>query len=174
MIKTIFFDRDGIINEVVIRGGLTSSPRCLAEFELLPEFEELHRELVPLKLNMFVVSNQPDVSRELLRQEELDDMAALLKARFRFGEILHCVHDDYHLCSCRKPKPGMILSLLEKHALPAGECVMIGDSCKDILAGQAAGVTTIYVRRSYNSDARCKPDYSVSRLLDILSLGIFS
>ena len=38
--KTIFLDRDGIINKVIIRDGKPCSPRKIEEFQLLPNIEE--------------------------------------------------------------------------------------------------------------------------------------
>src|SRR6185437_7759938 len=109
--KNLFLDRDGVINEIVMRGDVVSSPRSLYEFNIRPEFEQFHEELQGRNLNLFVVSNQPDVSRRLLPESILADMTALLD-RFAFKEIVYCIHDDSHGCQCRKPKPGMITRLL--------------------------------------------------------------
>lgn len=171
-IKTVFLDRDGIINEPVMRSSIVSSPRALSEFKLAHDFPELYERISGL--NLFVVSNQPDVARGLLTQSVLSQINAFLSERFCFREIIYCVHDDEHNCSCRKPKPGMIQTLLRKHDLAADEAVIIGDSYKDILAGQGAGVRTIYCRRSYNSTISCEPDYLVNGLAEIAILPMFT
>jgi D-glycero-D-manno-heptose 1,7-bisphosphate phosphatase len=169
-IDTLIFDRDGVINEVVIRDGVISSPRALSEFQLLPDFIEFHESVRTAVARRFVVSNQPDVSRKLLPVEELDAMTEVLGERFAFDEIVYCTHDDKHDCSCRKPKHGMITYLLEKYSLEPARCLMIGDSRKDILAGQAAGVTTVYVRRGYNDRLDCQPEFIVDNLRGILNI----
>jgi len=168
-IRNLILDRDGVINEIVMRDGVVSSPRDMLEFRLLDEFVRFHVEAAKQRLKMFVVSNQPDVSRRLLPDEVLQAMTDQLKT-FSFGEIVYCRHDDQHQCLCRKPKPGMILDILQKHALNADETVMVGDSRKDVLAGQAAGIRTIYVRRAYNGTLNCAPDFIVDSLDEILGI----
>ena len=171
-IKTVFLDRDGIINQVVMRGTIVSSPRSVAEFQLSEDFPTLYEHIHGLR--MFVVSNQPDVQRGLLSVTALDEFGEILAKQFNFAEIIYCTHDDSARCDCRKPKPGMILSRLHSHGLDADEAVIIGDSYKDILAGQAAGIRTIFCRRSYNSTISCKPDYVVNGLREIPTLPFFT
>ena len=172
-INTIFFDRDGVINNVVIRDIGVSAPRVFSEFEILSEFENFHAATSALPLKRFVVSNQPDVSRNLLPAAELDKMTDELKARFAFDEVMYCTHDNHHECSCRKPKSGMITHLLQKYNLDSKRCILIGDSYKDVLAGQGAGVTTILVRRDYNPNQQCRPEFIVDNLREVLNIITF-
>ena len=44
-------------------------------------------------------------------------------------------------CKCRKPSPGMILSMTKEFNLNPKRCVLIGDRITDIAAGHAAGIT---------------------------------
>lgn len=168
-IKNIFLDRDGVINEIVMREGKISSPRSLSEFSIRKEFAEFHQQLIGKNLNLFVVSNQPDVSRRLLKQDDLAAMTSQLDC-FQFKEIIYCVHDDSHNCLCRKPKPGMITRVLDKHGLAPEESLLIGDGKKDILAGQAASIRTIYLKRSYNPALDCQPDYIIDTLADAVGI----
>lgn len=174
MLKTLFLDRDGIINEIVMRDGVISSPRTLAEFVIRPDFIEFYKRLKIDSLNVFVVSNQPDVSRGLLANSALEQIVDALNSRFKFTEILHCIHDDSDGCYCRKPLPGMISGLLAKHDARVDEAIIIGDSYKDILAGQAAGIQTVYLQQGYNALGACMPDYVVTRLAEAFSLPPFS
>lgn len=43
-------------------------------------------------------------------------------------------------CKCRKPSPGMILSMIREFDLNPKRCVLIGDRVTDIAAGCAAGI----------------------------------
>lgn len=174
VIDTVFFDRDGVINEVVIREGVVSSPRSYAEFQLLDEFAQFYAALQPFNLRKFVVSNQPDVNRSLLLQEELDRMTSELSSRFQFDEIVYCTHDDIDECLCRKPKPGMLEQLVRKYGLQRERCIFIGDSKKDVLSGQAAGIRTIYLRRGYNLKLACQPEFIVDNLREVLSIIRFA
>lgn len=171
MINTVFLDRDGIINEIVARGSIVSSPRSIAEFSFTSDFASLVPLITPRRC--FVVSNQPDVARGLLTKNVLAEIDDILRTRFDFTEIIYCTHDDADACDCRKPKPGMILSAVARHGLRVDEAVIIGDSYKDILAGRAAGIRTIYCRRSYNSTISCEPDFVVNGLAEIPALPLF-
>jgi len=147
MLKTLFLDRDGIINEIVMRHGVISSPRNTAEFVIRADFIEFYKRLESTSLNVFVVSNQPDVKRGGIAEADLGEIVDVMKQRFKFTEIVHCIHDDSDDCKCRKPKPGMITGFLEKYDLCADEAIIIGDSYKDILAGKAAGIGTVYLQQ---------------------------
>jgi D-glycero-D-manno-heptose 1,7-bisphosphate phosphatase len=168
-IRTIFFDRDGVINDVVMRGSSVSSPRTLAEFHIRPDFRELYSNLTRYKLQFFVVSNQPDVSRGFMEDSALVAMTETL-SEFKFGEILYCRHDDSDGCACRKPKPGMIGGVLAKYGLEPKEALILGDSHKDVQAGRAAGIGTVLIRRPYNQDSDCQPDYFIDEILQLLQL----
>ena len=77
--KAVFLDRDGILNKVVFRNGTLGSPRTLKEFHLCEEVPHVLKRLRQLGYRLFVVSNQPDVSRGLLEKHILDFMAKRLK-----------------------------------------------------------------------------------------------
>src|SRR3990167_614817 len=78
MIKTIFLDRDGVINSVIMRGSQIDSPRAFHEFHVRRDFLLFYNEAQLRKLELFVVSNQPDVKRGLLKVAELNLMTELL------------------------------------------------------------------------------------------------
>jgi D-glycero-D-manno-heptose 1,7-bisphosphate phosphatase len=139
---------------------------------VLPEFVEFYERLPKHKVKLFVISNQPDVKRNLLESNELTLMDQQLKRQFSFDEIVYCTHDDSDCCECRKPKPGMIISLLQKHGLQRDRAIFVGDSKKDVGAGKAAGVTTVYVRRGYNPDA-AGAEFTVDSLREILDIVTF-
>jgi D-glycero-D-manno-heptose 1,7-bisphosphate phosphatase len=166
-IKTIFFDRDGVINDVVIRDKVVASPRTKQELSVRADFLSFYKSLPHTELNLFVVSNQPDVARNLMSHDSLNEITAEITEHARFNEVRYCTHDNEDDCCCRKPKPGMIVELLEKYNLSADEAIIIGDSYKDILAGNAAGVGTVYLLGSYNASVRCEPNFTIRSLHDI-------
>jgi D-glycero-D-manno-heptose 1,7-bisphosphate phosphatase len=168
-IETIFFDRDGVINDVVRRANVISSPRSLEEFHIKKDFIALYKSLPPL-LNIFVVSNQPDINRQILELVVLDAMHNQLLSQFAFREIMFCPHDDIDLCHCRKPKPGMINDLLLKYQLNKDDALIIGDSDKDIKAGLNAGIRTAYYQQEYNRAPSCQPHFVINQLSDILDI----
>jgi phosphoglycolate phosphatase-like HAD superfamily hydrolase len=61
----------------------------------------------------------------------------------------------------RKPDPAGFIALLEKHALPRGEVLAVGDRDLDIVAGQGAGVRTCLFNAQPSPGV--KPDYVITQ-----------
>lgn len=150
--RTIFLDRDGVINKVVFRDGRPTAPRQPAEFEIDEGVEESLERLRAAGFKLFVVTNQPDVARGLLSGESLRLMTDRIMAALPVDAVRVCPHDDRDGCACRKPKPGMLLELAREHGLALGESYLIGDSWKDTFAAGAAGCQSIILDRPYNRE----------------------
>jgi D-glycero-D-manno-heptose 1,7-bisphosphate phosphatase len=148
--RTIFLDRDGVINKVVFRNGRPTAPRQPAEFEIDEGVEESLKRLRAAGFKLFVVTNQPDVARGLMSVESLRVMTDKIMATLPVDAVRVCPHDDRDGCACRKPKPGMLVELAREHGLMLGESYLIGDSWKDTLAAGAAGCRSIILDRPYN------------------------
>jgi D-glycero-D-manno-heptose 1,7-bisphosphate phosphatase len=170
LIKTIFLDRDGIINDVVLRDSKVESPRTVSEFKIRPEFINFYKEIDTGGFNLFVISNQPDIARNKMDIKELEIMTEQLNSNFSFKEISYCIHDDSDNCNCRKPKPGMIINLLDKHNLQKEESILVGDSSKDISAGKNAGIKTVVLQTDYNRDSDINSDFEVGSLTEIIRI----
>ena len=148
--RNIFLDRDGIVNDVILRGEVVSSPRSIEEFKFRDDFLNFAR-IVDKSHNFFLVTNQPDIKRKLLKVDDLQKMHDQLMDVLSFKELFVCIHDDEDNCSCRKPKPGMILEAVSKYNLKNKECIMIGDSIKDIKAANSAGIDAFLLDTNYNN-----------------------
>ena len=85
--KNIFLDRDGVINEVIIRENEVTSPRSVSEFIFREDFLEFINSLNN-ENNLFVVTNQPDLKRGFLKKEDLLSMHQLIHRSFMFKKIL--------------------------------------------------------------------------------------
>jgi D-glycero-D-manno-heptose 1,7-bisphosphate phosphatase len=168
--KAIFLDRDGVINEAVMRNNLPASPRKLEEFKFLPEVAAVLEEFKSLGFLNIIVSNQPDVSRGLMEAKDLEKMNELMKERLKIDEIRNCTHDNKDNCNCRKPKPGMMLEAAAKWSIDLEKSFLIGDSWKDMEAGQAAGCKTFLIRRNYNNSLKNGYDFEVNNLKKALQI----
>ena len=62
--KAIFFDRDGVINKLVNRDGGLYSPRLLKDFIFYDDIKPCIDYLIKNKFLIFIISNQPDISRK--------------------------------------------------------------------------------------------------------------
>lgn len=151
-IRAILLDRDGTINVEI-----ADYVRTLEQFELLPGVMQAFQSLASMGLPVVVVTNQAGIARGLLSEETLDSIHARLRlvalsAGLKITDILVCPHHPDAGCSCRKPKPGLLLQAAAQLNLRPKECLMVGDSRNDYLAAQAAGCQVILVRSGRQGD----------------------
>jgi D-glycero-D-manno-heptose 1,7-bisphosphate phosphatase len=170
--KALFLDRDGVIIEATPRGTYMLDPDKVV---LLDGIEELLRSAREKGYLIPVVTNQPAISKGELSREELDSMHEKIQALLPglIDVVYVCEHENKDNCSCRKPLPGMIHQAVGELEINLSQSLMVGDSCRDIKAGQAAGVSkTVFVHNEYNDGdlARCKPDEVVDKLIEIIPL----
>lgn len=145
----VFLDRDGIINRAVLRDGKPYPPARTADLELMPGAIASLPKLVDAGYLLIGITNQPDVARGTQSREVVEAINAWIQSRLPISEIFVCYHDEEDNCACRKPKPGLIFRAAEKYALDLSRSWMVGDRWKDIAAGQAAGLRTIFVDYHY-------------------------
>ena len=163
MRQACFLDRDGVINEPVYRGSgfasgsgkpqRYSAPHTHAEFKLLPRVREALDLLGQLGLVRILVTNQPDVAYGNLSPEDHERIMAETAA-LPLDDIYVCPHGWNDGCSCKKPKPGMLLAAAQKLDLDLAGSFIVGDTDSDIKAGEAAGCRTVLVRTDYNRGIR--------------------
>lgn len=164
MTRAVFLDRDGVLNAIIERDGKPASPRTPDELEIVADALATLTALKAQGFALFVVTNQPDVSRGLMTGASLDAIHAKLAAALPVDEILACRHDNADNCPCRKPKPGLILDLAQRHGVDLSQSWMIGDQDRDIACGKAAGCRTILLERPYNSGPASVADYVLESL----------
>ena len=145
----IFLDRDGVINEVVYRNTAISSPRTIEEFIFTAEISEFIERFKKTK-NFYVVTNQPDISRGLLKLEILEKMHEMILSKLSIKKILYCPHTDSDNCGNRKPNPGMINQLIKEFNLKKDNCLLIGDTSKDMEAAYKAKISSVLIKKPYN------------------------
>lgn len=150
--RAVFFDRDGVLTELVARDGKPASPRRVDEFRLAEGAADAVRRLRAAGLLVFVVTNQPDVARGLLDVRDLAMMHAILQEALGPNEVMVCPHDDVDGCDCRKPEPGMLLELARRWNVDLARSFLVGDTWKDIQAGRRAGCRTILIGRALDRD----------------------
>jgi D-glycero-D-manno-heptose 1,7-bisphosphate phosphatase len=77
-----------------------------------------------------------------------------------------CDHGDAECCSCRKPRPGMLLEAAAEWSLDLRRSYMVGDRWRDVSAGRAAGCRTFLVGDGYGESFADAPDAVVGSLLE--------
>ena len=171
----IFFDRDGIVNKSPGPGRYVTR---WDDFHLIPEFPVCLRSVLKMGYQAAIVTNQRAVARGLMTLKDLENIHRRLKRLLmrqyglRLLDIACCPHDENE-CTCRKPKPGMILTLAKKHNIDLAASWMVGDSETDVEAGRRAGCRTILVADkagSSKADARVPSMTALAkRIREILS-----
>ena len=160
----VFLDRDGVLNEAIIRGGKPYPPRDLGEFAITASAPASLDALKRKGFLLVVVTNQPDLARGRASRAEVDTINAKLTAGLPLDAIEVCEHDDNQQCECRKPKPGMILRAQRKLANDLARSFMVGDRWRDIEAGQRAGCRTVLIGNGYGEKFPCAPTVQVASL----------
>jgi D-glycero-D-manno-heptose 1,7-bisphosphate phosphatase len=166
MKRAIFLDRDGIINEVVFRGENNIKPIApwgIEEFKLIQNIKSPLIKLRKMEFHLFIVTNQPDISKGILKRSTVKKMNDIILNELPIDEIMVCPHIDSDDCKCRKPKPGMIKTLAQKWGINLNDSFLIGDNWKDIESGKLAGCSTILVDKFYNKSVQA--EYRVKNLI---------
>lgn len=173
--RAIFLDRDGTLNKYV--GFLTD----ISDLELMDDAAEAVRRINASGYLAIVITNQPVIARGEVSMEELtqihNKMETLLGQEGAYIDALYFCphHPDKGFagerpqfkteCSCRKPKPGMLLQAAQDYNIDLSKSWMIGDSDSDIKAGAAAGCGTVML------DAQFSLLQAVEQILDAGSLA---
>ncbi len=145
----VFLDRDGVLNQVVLRDGKSYPPPDLASFHLLPQVPEILAQLKAAGFVLLVVTNQPDVRTGKQDKAVVEQMHAQLLATLPLDQIFVCYHVREDHCGCKKPKPGMIWEAASLWQVDLQSSYLIGDRWSDIAAGARAGVKTFLLGESY-------------------------
>jgi D-glycero-D-manno-heptose 1,7-bisphosphate phosphatase len=157
--RVAIFDRDGTIVDVVRdeETGTIGVAFHPDQLRLLPRAVEGMRELQDAGFVLAVATNQPAPAKGQFSAAAVartnDALVAMLARNgVRVVAVEVCMHHPeggpggdatlVQACNCRKPKAGMIDTLLEKLGADRASSWMIGDSEGDVAAGRAAGVRT--------------------------------
>ncbi|HTA39454.1 MAG TPA: HAD-IIIA family hydrolase [Candidatus Acidoferrales bacterium] len=165
MKRAVFFDRDGVLNEALVRAGVPHPPASVADLHVAAGAADVVRAVRGAGWLAIVVTNQPDVARGATTLERVDAINAEIVERLGVDAIYTCPHDDADGCDCRKPKPGLLQRAARDHGIDLAASFLIGDRAKDVACGRAAGCTTIFLDHGY-AETRDNPgaDHTVKTL----------
>lgn len=165
MQKAVFLDRDGVLNEAIIRGGRPYPPSSLDEFQIKNDAMEALNLLKKNNFILIVVTNQPDISRGTMSSHLVKRINSNLMKLLPLDAIQVCEHDNHDNCDCRKPKPGMLLRAGNQFGIDFSKSFMVGDRWRDIEAGKASGCKTVLIGDGYNERFPSPPDYKTDSLM---------
>jgi D-glycero-D-manno-heptose 1,7-bisphosphate phosphatase len=135
--KLIILDRDGVINE-----DSDQYIKSVEEWVPVPGSIEAIAALSQAGYPVAVATNQSGLARgyydEAVLEQMHDKMQGLLAEQGgRVDYIAWCPHVAGDGCDCRKPLPGMLLTILQHYGLRAEDCCFVGDSYTDYQAALA-------------------------------------
>jgi len=175
--KSIFLDRDGVINKD--KGYVYK----------LEDFEFEKNALEGLKLIdfnrylVFIICNQAGLARGYYKKEDFEKLDRwlrnfLLERGIQIKKTYYCPHHPEgkikqfrKKCSCRKPEIGLLLRAEKEFNIDLKKSYLVGDKTSDILAGNRAGCKTILVKTGYGGEDKLfsvKPDFVAEDLLEAI------
>jgi D-glycero-D-manno-heptose 1,7-bisphosphate phosphatase len=164
MRRAVFLDRDGVLNRAIVRAGRPYSPATPAELEILPGVPEACDALKQAGFALVVVTNQPDVARGTQSRGQVEAANALIIRRVPLDDVRVCYHDDGDGCSCRKPRPGLLLEAARDLGIDLARSFMVGDRWNDVEAGRRAGCRTVLIEHGYLEPAPESPEHRAASL----------
>lgn len=147
--RAVFLDRDGVINQAIVRDGKPYPPSGVGELKIVEGAAEALRDLKRAGFLLIVVTNQPDIARGTQDRAAVDAIHGALRDALPLDDFFVCVHDDTDHCDCRKPRPGLLLRAAEKYEIDMTRSFMIGDRWRDVDAGASAGSATVWIDYGY-------------------------
>ena len=145
--KAVFLDRDGVLNKEL--GDYVCN---FDDFHVLEHNFKPLKELQDRGYLLIVVTNQGGVAKGWYSEETLGKMHQHLKDTYaanevHITEIYYCRHHpEYNgKCMCRKPGSLLLEKAIARYNVDKKQAYFIGDRERDVIAGEAAGITGILI-----------------------------
>ena len=139
--RVLILDRDGVINED--SDNYIKGPD---EWLPIPGSIDAIARLCHGGYRICVASNQSGIGRRLFGLDQLNAIhqrlrELLAKQGGRVELIAFCPHSPAEACSCRKPRPGLLLEIGLRIGISLENVPYVGDSIVDVEAARAAGMS---------------------------------
>jgi len=156
MMKVVFLDRDGVINEYP---GDTKYVNNWGEFKFIPGSVEGIKKLNTCGFKLYVISNQAGVSKGVYTQKNLEEINKNMLKEFKtqgaeIKGIYYCTHQTLDNCDCRKPKIGLLKQAIANSGVNPEISFFIGDSFQDMEAARCFGAKSILVLSGKEKESR--------------------
>jgi D-glycero-D-manno-heptose 1,7-bisphosphate phosphatase len=162
VVKAVFLDRDGVLNDALVRDGKPFSPMTVAEVVIPPDVPDALARLRRNGFRLVMVTNQPNIARGSQSREAVYAINCHLQEFLGLDAAETCEHDDGDNCDCRKPKPGMLLRAAARDHITLAASFLVGDRWRDIEAGRRAGCRTVLIGDGYGEAQQSPADAAVA------------
>ena len=158
--RTIFLDRDGVINEDF---GYVYK---WADFNFIEGSLKALQILTKNKFNIIIVTNQAGIAKGFYTEADFKKLSSeflnfCLQKKIRIMDIFFCPHHidavipEYNkFCKNRKPESGMFFKASKIYNIKLETCIMIGDNITDIIASNNAGIKENYLVNYKNKNLK--------------------
>ena len=151
-LKTVFVDRDGVINQE--RNDYVKS---ISELEIYPNVAKNIKSLKDAGFLVIVITNQSAVNRGIVTHETINQIHNSIQDHLKkYGTFLdgfyYCPHTPNENCNCRKPKSGLLQQAILELNIDLNSSWTIGDRDSDIEAANSIGCKAIKINDNFSLD----------------------
>jgi D-glycero-D-manno-heptose 1,7-bisphosphate phosphatase len=164
IVRALFLDRDGVVNEEV--GYLHRAEEVRFVEGIFP----LCRTAARLGYRLIVVTNQAGIARGYYSEADFHALMEFIRGELRaegveLDAVYYCpFHPEHGIGEYkrehedRKPGTGMLLRGAREFEVRLSESVMVGDRCSDVMAANAAGLRQAFLI-SGTEDVGCSGNF---------------
>ena len=151
-LKTVFLDRDGVINKE--RNDYVKS---ISELEIFPNVAKNVELLKNAGFLVVIITNQSAINRGLITHEMVHKIHGSIQNHLKkngtcVDGFFYCPHKPDENCNCRKPKSGLLHQAILELNIDLNSSWMIGDSNSDIEAAISIGCKAIKIDNNFSLD----------------------
>lgn len=171
--KTIFLDRDGVINEDF---GYVHQWK---DFKFIEGSLKALQLLTKNNFHIIIVTNQAGIAKGLYNEIDFKHLTSeflnfCVNNKVKILDTFFCPHHidgvipKYSIaCSNRKPESGMFLKASKLYDIDMKSSIMVGDNITDILASVNAGIKENYLvnNKKLNTDLEKKINFKIKKNL---------
>ncbi len=151
-LKTVFLDRDGVINK-----GRSDYVKSISELEIFPYVAKNIELLKNAGFLVVVITNQSAINRGIITHEVVNQIHDSIQNHLKTNGtcvdgFFYCPHKPDENCNCRKPKSGLLHQAILELNIDLNSSWMIGDSNSDIEAAISIGCKAIKIDNNFSLD----------------------
>lgn len=147
---TLFLDRDGVINQRIFNGYVTS----VEEFSFITGVLDSIKFFTSTFGRLLIITNQQGVGKGIMTEKDLNRIHDYMLSQIevnngKINKIYYCTQLATQKDSCRKPSDVMALMAMKDYPdIDLNKSIMIGDSISDIEFGINSGMKTVFITSS--------------------------